>query len=121
MRAESKIFSLFDTAEEKEIFAVCRHREAQLKRDFKVDTAVCNLRKAMQFWLWCSLLVDGVRCAFSGIALRRTAGAVAMSTRIFVGLYWAFFALTVLCILIGFFLQRNAKRHYRLILFGCDA
>lgn len=121
MPADSKILSMFDTAEETEIFAVCRHREAQLKHDFRVDTAVCNLRKAMQFWLWCSLLVDGVRCAVSEVALRRTTGAVPMRAGIFIGLYWAIFGLTVLCIVLGFFLQRNAQRHYRLILFGCDA
>lgn len=46
MRIYEKILDFFDTAEEKKILAECNPFEAQLKHDFKVDTAVRNLMKA---------------------------------------------------------------------------
>lgn len=121
MRIYEKILGFFDTAEEKEIFAECKPMEVQLKHDFKVDTAVRNLMKAMRFWLWCSLLVDGVRCLFSAYAIGHASGEIPLSVWIFVALYWVVFVLTVLCIFCGLLVKRNAPKHYRLILFCCDA
>ena len=110
----------FDTAEEKKILAECKPFEAQLKHDFKVDTAVRNLMKAMRFWLWCSLTVDGVRCLFSAYAIGHTSGELPLSAWIFVALYWLMFAITILCIFCGLLIRRNAQKHYRFILFCCD-
>ena len=65
MRIFEKLLSCFDTDEEKTILTECKAEETQRKRDFTVDVAVRNRMKAMRFWLWVSLLVDGARCLFA--------------------------------------------------------
>ena len=120
MRMFEKISSFFDTDEEKAILAECKAEEARRKREFTVDVAVRNRMKAMRFWLWVSLLVDGARCLFAASSIQKDAGNVPRSTWIFISLYGVMFVLTALFLIIGLALRRRAVHHYRLINAMCD-
>ena len=120
MRIFEKISSFFDTDEEKAILAECKAEDIQRKRDFTVDVAIRNRMKAMRFWLWVSLLVDGARCLFAASAIQKDAGNVPRSTWIFISLYGVMFVLTALFLIIGLAIRCRAAQQYRLINAMCD-
>ena len=120
MRIFEKLLSCFDTDEEKTILTECKAEETQRKRDFTVDVAVRNRMKAMRFWLWVSLLVDGARCLFAASAIQKDAGNVPRSTWIFISLYGVMFVLTAFFLILGLALRRRAAQQHRLINALCD-
>lgn len=120
MRIYKKFLEFFDTDEEKKIIEECATCETQLKHDYTVDTAVRNRLKAIRFWVWVPLLVDGIRCLFISNVIFSATGEIPQSTWISLMLYGAMFVITAFCLLIGLLIRPKAAQHYRLIAVCCD-
>lgn len=120
MRVLEKLFSFVDTQEERQLIAEARPTEAVLKDDFKREIALINRRKAIRFWLWLSLLVEIVRCAFSTYAVMTVQTSLPTDAKIFIAFYWIIFGMTVLCIIGAFAMRKNPEKHWRLIMLCCD-